>query len=300
MKLLITGASGFLGSALTLRMLELGHEVALLLRPTSRLDRLGGADARCELGRCETDAERSRFVAQVQPDVVIHTACAQGRSGESVLQLSDANLRLGLGILQALLDARRPATFINSATALAPDLNFYSLSKSQLADCGRLLATQSAGLLRFVNVRLQHMYGPGDDRSKFLTYVMHTCHANEPGLKLTRGEQHRDFIYVADAVSAYGKLVERHAQLPPVVDIDLGSGVAPSIREVVETVHRLTGSRTELQFGALPYRANEAMHLQADIAQLQALGWAPEYSLEQGLAQTLHREFGSSQADRRA
>lgn len=291
MNILLTGASGFLGSALALHLLDARHQVALLLRPTSRLDRLRGMDSAFDIGRCATDDEVDTFVRRVRPEAVIHTACAYGRQGESLLQLVDANLRLGLVILQALQRTERPVTFINTGTVLAPEVSPYALTKHQFAEWGRFLAAQSAGQLRFINVLLQHMYGPGDDASKFTTHVLHACHRNEPALKLTAGEQTRDFIYIDDVVSAYSALLEQRAQLGPVLDIEVGSGVAPTIREFVETVHRLTASHTELLFGALPYRANEAMHCQADIEHMKTLSWQPRFDLEAGLKKTIELEF---------
>lgn len=291
MNILLTGASGFLGSALARHLLDGGHQVALLLRPASRLDRLRGMDSAFDIGRCATDDEVDAFVRRVQPDAVIHTACAYGRQGESLLQLADANVRLGLAILQALQRTGRTATFINTGTVLGPEVSRYALTKHQFAQWGRFLAAQSAGQLRFINVLLQHMYGPGDDASKFTTHVLHACHRNEPALKLTAGEQTRDFIYIDDVVSAYSTLLDQSTQLEPVLDVEVGSGVAPTIRQFVETVHRLTASRTELLFGALPYRANEAMHCQADISRMNTLGWQPRFDLEAGLKRTIELEF---------
>ena len=291
MKILLTGASGFLGSALALHLLDAGNQLALLLRPTSRLGRLRGREAAFDIGRCTSDEEVDAFVNRVEPDVVIHTACAYGRQGESLLQLADANVRLGLVIMQSLLRAGSPVTFINTGTVLAPDVSPYALTKHQFAQWGRVVAAQSSGQVRFVNVLLQHMYGPGDDPSKFTTHVLHACHRNEPELKLTAGEQKRDFIYIDDVVGAYATLADQRQQLEPVLDVEVGSGVAPTIRTFVETVHRLTASRTQLRFGALPYRANEAMHCQADISRMKTLGWQPRFDLEAGLKRTIELEF---------
>jgi CDP-paratose synthetase len=291
MKILLTGASGFLGSALALHWRHAGHQVALLLRPTSKPDRLHGFESLFNIGRCTTDAEVAAFVKQIQPEVVVHTACAYGRQGETRLQLFDANLRLGLVILQALQNAAQPLSFINTGSALIPNVSPYALSKNQFAQWGRMLATQSSGQLRFVNVLLQHMYGPGDDASKFTTHVLHTCQRNDPVLKLTAGEQARDFIYIDDVVSAYDALLTQRQQLDTVQDIEVGSGVAPSIRQFVETAHRLTASRTELLFGVLPYRANEAMHCLANVARMAQLGWAPAFDLNAGLRKTIELEF---------
>lgn len=291
MKILLTGASGFLGSALALHWHKAGHQVALLLRPTSKPDRLCGLDSSFDIGRPTTDAQVTAFVKQVQPEVVVHTACAYGRQGESSLQLFDANLRLGLVILQDLQKAAQPVTFINTGSALAPDVSPYALSKNQFAQWGCMLATQSGGQLRFVNVLLQHMYGPGDDASKFTTHILHACKRNDPVIKLTPGAQARDFIYIDDVVSAYDALLKQRYQLDTAQDIEVGSGVAPSIRQFVETAHRLTASQTELLFGALPYRANEAMHCLANVARMAELGWAPAFDLHAGLKKTIELEF---------
>lgn len=291
MKILLTGASGFLGSALALYWHHVGHQVALLVRPASQMNRLRGLDASFDICRCTTDAEIETFVAKVQPNVVVHTACAYGRQGETCLQLFDANSRLGLVVLQALQKSPTPVSFISTGSALAADVNPYALSKHQFAQWGRMLANQSGGQLQFVNVLLQHMYGPGDDASKFTTHVLHACYRNDPVLKLTAGAQARDFIYIDDVVSAYDTLLTQRHQLDPVQDIEVGSGVAPSIRQFVETAHRLTASRTELLFGALPYRANEAMHCLADVTLMTQLGWHSAFDLNIGLKKTIELEF---------
>ena len=291
MKILSTGGSGFLGSALALHWLNTGHQVALLLRPTSKQNRLGGLSGLFDIGCCTTDVEVNAFVKKVLPEVVVHTACAYGRQGETSLQLFDANLRLGLLILQALQHAAQPVSFINTGSALAPEVSPYALSKHQFAQWGRMLATQSGGQLKFVNVLLQHMYGPGDDVSKFTTHVLHACHRNEAVLKLTAGEQARDFIYIDDVVSAYDTLLTQCHQLDTVQDIEVGSGVAPTIRQFVETAHLLTASRSKLLFGALPYRANEAMHCLANVEFMAQLGWHPAFDLNAGLKKTIELEF---------
>jgi nucleoside-diphosphate-sugar epimerase len=293
MKILLTGGSGFLGSALALRLLDAGHDVALLLRPRSSLQRLRGKDHLFSVARVSTDTEIVDFVALTAPDAVIHTACSYGRSGEVLLDLFDANLRLGIVLLQGVQNAaaRQRVTFINAGSALEPGVSSYALSKRQFAQWGYSLVMQALVRLQFINVNLQHMYGPGDSRSKFSTHVMHACHTNQPRLELTAGEQERDFIYIADVLSAYEILLAQAHILPSYDEIDVGSGHAPTLRSFVETVHTLTRSKTELKFGALPYRLNEAMHCQADISRMRGLGWAPAFDLHQGLMKTIEEDF---------
>jgi nucleoside-diphosphate-sugar epimerase len=229
-------------------------------------------------------------VAKSQPDVVIHTACTYGRKGESPLQIHEVNVRLGLIILQALLDNNRSSTFINTGTVLSPNVSSYALSKEQFRQWGHAIAGEDHPL-RWINVRLQHMYGAGDDPSKFTAHVLHACHCNVPTLELTGGEQARDFIHIDDVVSAYAALVAEAGMLGPATDIDIGSGEAVTVRRFVETIHSLTSSTTRLLFGALPYRKEEAMYCRADISRMAALGWQPKYDLESGLRKTIEMEF---------
>lgn len=293
MKILLTGGSGFLGSALARHFDRGGHEVSLLLRPTSSSTRLGDLVERCRVSRATADADIHDWYCDVAPDVIVHTACTYGRSGEDALQLLQANLHFGLVLLRAAKASGKTVTFLNTGTALAPEVSAYALGKQQFVQWGRRLADEARGKLRFVNLRLQHMYGPGDDRTKFTTHVLHACHDNLPSLKLTRGEQARDLVHIDDVISAYEVLIQQTDQLQDFDEIDLGSGEAPTIREFVEMAHELTGSRTQLEFGAVPYRPNEAMRCQADIERLNDMGWHPILNLRAGLQHTIEREFAS-------
>lgn len=293
MRILLTGATGFLGSALALHWLKAGHKVALLLRPTSTTKRLLGLDTSFAIERYRTDEDLATFVRNAKPEVVVHTACAYGRQGETSVQLLDTNLRLGLTILEALTDLSQPVSFINTGSALPPGVSHYAISKQQFSQWGHLIAAQSNGRLKFINVLLQQMYGPGDDLSKFAMQVLYACRRNDPELRLTAGEQARDCIYIDDVVRAYDALLTQHHELDDDLDIEVGSGIAISIRHFVETAHRLTESQTKLLFGALPYRTNEAMHCVANITRLAQLGWTPALDINAGLKKTIELEFNA-------
>ena len=292
MRILLTGGSGFLGSALAVRWAADGHDLTLLLRPASSLKRLEGLHGHGRIVRCESDAAITDAVRESAPEVIVHTACAYGRRGESTLQTFDANTRLGLLLVGAALEAGGQChiNVINTGTVLAPYVNVYALSKHQFSDWGALLARHEPTRLRFVNVRLQHMYGPGDDETKFTTHVVRACLRNEPRLALTAGEQRRDFVYVDDVVAAYETIRANLDAFDASCDIDVGSGEAPTVRQFVEMAHALAGSTTALDFGAVPYRPDEAMHCQADVAALARLGWRPRYGLRDGLLKTIETE----------
>ncbi len=163
-------------------------------------------------------------------------------------------------------------------------LNSYALSKKQFSEWLK----QLAGKMKVVNIQLEHMYGPKDDNKKFIPYVIEQCINNVPGLKLTLGEQKRDFIFIQDVVSAYLCLLNKYKCLQDDYnEIEVGSGNSVTIRELVKTITKITSSRTRLLFGALPYRGNEIMESIADISMMKNLGWSPLVSLAEGIKKTI-------------
>jgi len=286
LNILITGAGGFLGSALARRLGEMDHQVSLLVRKNTSLDRLQDISP-FRIGRCEADLEINKFIFDVCPDVVIHTACCYGRNGESPLQIIDSNVRFGAVILNAIKGLKGKISFINAGTVLSRGVSLYALTKIQFEELGAYIANASSPNIQFINIKLQHMYGPGDDASKFTSYVINSCKNNVPTLPLTFGEQKRDFIYIDDVVDAYVKIIEGLTTLNNVEQIELGSGVASCLRDFVEAVHKLTNSKTELLFGKIPYREKEEMCMVANVAPLKKLGWIPKVDIEAGIKKLL-------------
>jgi CDP-paratose synthetase len=289
LNILITGASGFLGSALAIRFVEMQHQVSLLVRGNSNLQRLGNTSI-FKIGRCDTDSEISKFISDSNPDVIIHAASCYGRDGESYLKILDSNVRFGTVILNSIKSLEKKIVFVNSGTVLSENASFYAFTKIQFEKLASFIAKKSTPTIQFINIKLQHMYGPGDDESKFSTYVIHACKNNIQSLPLTFGEQRRDFIYIDDVVDAYVKILDNLSKFNISQKIELGSGVTLCLRDFVETVHRLTNSTTELAFGALPYRENDEMIMVANIELLQGLGWAPKFNLETGIKKIIAME----------
>ncbi len=218
-------------------------------------------------------------------NIVVHTAASYGRNNESLAEVLDTNTAFPLRLLDVATKSS-VAAFVNTDSALPRAFNAYSLSKAQFADWGKHFAERNG--ITFINLQLDHMYGPGDDPTKFSDYVIESCLNNKPELRLTPGEQKRDFIFIDDVVAAYDVvLVSTGNRLNGYHDIPLGSGHAISIREFVDTVHELTKSLTMLRYGAVPYRDNEVMLSEADTRKLQALGWISCNSLETGLTKTI-------------
>jgi len=288
MKVLITGATGFLGSQLVHALMTKGHHVVILKRSSSETRRIADMLHLVSSYDLDRDGLEAPFKENGKIDAVIHTATCYGRKGERASDLVEANLAFPVRLLEVSA-AYGVDAFLNTDTSLPRFLNPYALSKSHFAEWGKFFA--GSGRVRFVNIKLEQFYGPGDDDTKFTAHVMRSCSRNVPELKLTSGVQKRDFIFIDDVVQAYRLLLERAVgKSLSFGEYGLGSGEAVTIREFVETVHRLTNSSTTLRFGAVPFRPNEVMEARADIGPLLALGWSPKVSLIDGIKRSIEAE----------
>ena len=285
--ILLTGGTGFLGSAL-LRKLIADFDVAVLKRSTSRTDRVADLLHHDRIRWINLDeADLPGLFASQRFDVILHCATNYGRGKRSILDTASANLMLPLTLLQLGIE-HGVKTFINTDTVIDKRVNEYSLSKKQFLEW----LQNAAGRIQCVNVALEHFYGPFDDESKFTTMIFHKLMRGEPSIDLTPGDQKRHFIYIEDVVRAFRCILGNLDNLPSgFSSFEVSTEQSISIREFVLLAKSIAGNTsTQLNFGAIPYRANELMDSRTDISALKALGWHPEVSLEKGIQLTIEKE----------
>ena len=288
MRILITGITGYLGSHLATALINRGDEVIGLKRTLSSLNRIESILPKLTLHNLE-DIHLNQLINNIENvDAVIHTATSYGRKGEGIEEILQANLNFPLNLLSAAI-ASGVKLFINTDTALDKSLNPYALSKGQFAEWGKYYADQKK--IQFLNLRLEHFYGQNDDPTKFTAHVINSCLNNVTELNLTLGEQLRDFIYIDDVIKAYLLLLEKYSTFEEnFVEIEIGSGIAVTIKDFVESVKNLTGATTDLNFGAIPYRDGEAMYSKATIDKLKALGWNCNQDINAGISLVIEQQ----------
>jgi len=138
------------------------------------------------------------------------------------------------------------------------------------------------------------MYGPKDDENKFIYWLINQLKQNVESIDLTSGIQKRDFIYIGDIVKAYETIINNIDNLSNFEEFELGSGNSVKVKEFIELIYTQMQETktidTKLNFGAIAYRDNENMNMQAKIFKLQTLGWNPETTIENGIKKILKEE----------
>ena len=308
--MLVTGATGFIGSLLTQRLAEAGAVLCVGVfpgEPPARVAALPPQAMRLPLDIQEA-ASVLRVVAEAAPEVVFHLAAVgvSDRNVDPALALA-VNTGGAVHLLEALRQAANTSAALkrvvlvgtcyeygdseprddgaNGVTCRPYDpFDFYAASKLAAWAFGRAYWRLCG--LPVVTARLFQVYGPGQPAHTLVPAAIAAALAGRD-FPMTPGEQQRDFIYVADVVE--GLLAAGRAPGIDGQSLDLGSGVARPLRQVVEQVWALAGGSGRVLAGALPYRRGEARLLVADAAHTARLtGWTAETDLETGLRQTIH------------
>ena len=283
-RILLTGATGFIGSHLARALLAAGWRLTALRRPRSSTHRLGDAAAAIDwLDLPEPAGAALPPVAEAPWATVIHAATCYGRAGEPASELVAANLLLPLRLLESAAATAVPL-FLHLDTVLPPELGPYACSKAEFRQWTRGVRAPATAV---VHLRLEHVYGPGDDPSRFIPRLVRDCLQHRPRIPLTDGIQRRDFIHVDDVVAGASGLVATPPPPGQIQTFHVGSGQPRPVRELARLIHRLTGSRGSLAFGALARRPGEPLEIPTPDTPLQATGWRPRRGLEEGLRETI-------------
>ena len=315
---LVTGGAGFIGSHLVDALLKAGRSVIVLDDfSTGRRENLPGCGSEPELDDAVSGATPGARLRVVRGDVrdqalldelaadatigtVFHLAAIASvtRSIQAPLETlavnTEGSVRLALWAARSLPSLER-FVFASSAAVYGgsvavpthesargePDAP-YGLEKATVE---RYLAWLHASEgLPTVAVRFFNVFGPRQDPtspySGVLSIVSRAVRDGRAFVVHGDGRQSRDFVYVADVVSALSMLA--HDDRAVGGTFNVGTGRETTLNEVVTAVQSVAGRRLEVEYG--PPRAGDIRRSVADADAIRALGWAPGWTLRQGLS----------------
>lgn len=307
---IVTGATGFIGSHLSRRLLEEGAEVHVLLKKDSNQFRI--QDILRNLTVWFGDLRDYPYICfcikNSRPQIIFHLAALRDvrRDSELIEPMIDINIKGTTNLLQGVLKEKIALEcFVNTGSSeeygngSAPfnedqreiPVSPYSASKVAATYFCQMLH-KSMGL-PIVTLRPFITYGPNQDTDMFIPSLIQHCLEGKD-FPMTEGDQTREFIYVDDIVDAY--LLS--ARCPRAIGevINIGNGVEYKMRDLAEKIVCTMGNPIKLLIGALPKRPGEAKHFFCSNKKAKnLLGWSPKIDLNEGLKRTIewYKEFFS-------
>jgi len=294
-KIAVTGATGMIGAALVRYALSKGIEVLCITRKNSgRLNNLPKSDL-MKIEYCDIDQYGS-LALDVNYDVFYHFAWDKTSNFyRDDVDTQTANIRYTLDALllakrmgcKKFIGAGSQAEYgrvsgtISSDMGVAPD-SAYGVAKYAAGRLSAILAEQLD--IEHIWTRIFSTYGINDMDSTMISYCIRSL-LNKEMPKLTRCEQIWDYLYCDDAAKAFYLLGENGKNRKV---YNIGSGIAKSLKEYVETIRNAIDPNLPLGIGEREYAPMQVMHLCADISELQKdTGFQPYTSFENGIKKTV-------------
>lgn len=290
-KILITGATGFVGRNLMSKLISEGYEILELTRSIKKSKELfGNKTKKIKI----TDLKFKSKILDFSPKIVIHLASYLTSSDEleDINKLLDANIYF----LSKVLDAVSKVSlklFINTGTFaeyFKGDNNlepayFYAATKTASRSFVDYYAT--AYNFKQSTVVPYTIYG-GNDSQKKIIDIIYDSTLNSLPLDLSPGKQVLDFIHIDDVTDFYITLINNESKLPNKSNFKLGTGVGHTLRQVSTLIEEIIKAKTNINWGGKAYRNSDVMYAVANIDNLKDLFcWKPKILLEDGLLKVI-------------
>ncbi len=288
MKVLLTGANGFIGKEVHRALLQGGHKV---LAPASGHS-AGDHSDKLELLNLESI---ERYLAKEKPQGLVHLAwdttpgsywdtSANLTWTAASLQLLEAFSRHGgkravLAGTSAEYQWGGDDLLCEESSIIAPD-SLYGVSKDSVR---RILESWAPGAgVSLAWGRIFCPFGPHEKEARLIPKLINKLRSGAE-VPFDSGSLVRDFLYVEDLGSAFAALFDSEVEGP----VNLASGEALTIREVLMTLGEALGRSEQIHFDALPDPEGQAPFVVASVKRLRdEVGWSPPYDTRQRLVET--------------
>ena len=297
-RVIVTGATGFVGANLAEKLINDGHEVHLLVRDEAQFWRVEHLLPHLQLFKASL-LDRERLfseVARIRPDWVFHLAAYGAYSWQD-----DPNMAIQTNFLGTvnLVDACQKIgfeVFVNTGSSSEYGLKDHASTERDSLDPNSYYAVTKASATLFCRytaqrfdlpiytLRLYSVFGPYEEPNRLIpTLIIKGLQGKYP--PLVNPDIARDFIFSEDVIRAY--LFMTTASLPPGEIYNVGTGKQTTLRDVVEVTREIFSLNAEAVWGSMKDRNWDAKTWVANNEKLSKAGWMPEFDFRTGYIKTV-------------
>jgi CDP-paratose synthetase len=294
MKILISGATGYIGTHLLKRLATQGYELHAIVRPSTNTSVLRAQGIPFFIFNDDIN-ELSSFISNKKFDGVVHLASLylSQHTIDQTGPLITSNVLFGTMLLEAAT-RNQVKWFINTGTywqhfnnkSYSP-VNLYAATKQAFEDIGKYYSETSSTI--FTTIKLFDTFGPNDTRPKIFSLWEKHAKSGEP-LDMSPGKQIINTVYIENVIDGYEQLIKLLSKDGKKLNgktFAIGSKQQMTLRKLASLFEKITKTKLPTNWGKRPYRTREVMKPWTKGKSIP--GWKPKVSLEKGIKITYDR-----------
>lgn len=303
MNILITGATGFIGSHLTKRILDQGNNVIVLKRKVSNLDKIKKFTHKIRFYNIDELINFDEIFLQNNIDIIIHLSAMYSKEDKGGKMKEEMN-KVNISIPEKLLNSaikHNVKGFINTGTffeyslkakkpiserTLIEPYNYYTVTKIKFENI--LIKLAKNNRIKAVTLKLFSPYGY-NSQGKVISLIIESFLKNKR-LLLTKGNQKLAFTYIDDIVEAYLLSIRYINNKNFKYDaFNIGNNHSYSLKEVVSFIKKISKKNIKIEFGKINNEKDEDLDIHCDSKKAkQKLNWSSKTNLVNGLIATFN------------
>ncbi|MBC2856157.1 SDR family NAD(P)-dependent oxidoreductase [Cetobacterium sp. 2A] len=297
-KILITGATGFIGANLARRLLKEDYEVNILTRETSNMWRLKDiylnlVDWKVDLNERE---KLKNIIKKIRPDYIIHLAIYGGRPNEKdTKKIMESNLQGTINLVDACKEINYKI-FINTGSSSEYGKKDKPMREIDICEPTNIYGIAKVGATLYCNyianrdnknigtLRLFSPFGDYEDKGRLFPDIIVNALKNKD-IELANPNSVRDFISIQETIDLYLKIIKENLNIKGEI-FNCAYGEQHSVEYVANKIIEITNTASKLKFGAILGRDSDTTSWVGDISKAKdKLGWSPKSKFEDSLVE---------------
>lgn len=303
MTILITGATGFIGSHLLKKLLAQKYKVVVLKRTNSNLKRIEYLINKIRFYNIDRLIDFDKIFIENKIDIIIHLSAMyskEDKGNKMKVKMNKVNIKIPEKILKSAIK-HNVKGFINTGTffeyslktnkpinehTLVKPYNYYTITKIRFENILRKLANNEK--IKAVTLKLFSPYGDNDNE-KVIPLIIKSFLTSKK-LLLTKGNQKLAFTYIEDIIEAYLLTIKYINNRNFKYDVfNIGNNHSYSLKEAVSFIKNISKRNIQIEFGKIHNKKDENLNIRCDSTKAkQKLNWSAKINFELGLTNTFN------------